>query len=225
MSVMSIESRPAPEHEALVDLLGVLAHAELTACLRMCADAEAAPDIGVRVALTRMATGEFGHYERLAERIEALGYDPTAAMAPFEEAIADFHDRTAPGDWLEGLVKAYVGDGIAKDFYREVASHLPEEDAALICSVLTDTGQEGFVVELVTGAIENDPAVAGRLAMWGRRLVGEAMAQAQRVAVHRDGLAGLIVGEAGMDLGELGRLFTRLTQTHADRMRRLGLSP
>ena len=35
-------------------------------------------------------------------------------------ALEAFHERTAPGDWLEGLVKAYVGDGIAEDFYREV---------------------------------------------------------------------------------------------------------
>ena len=27
---------------------------------------------------------------------------------------------TAPSDWLEGLVKAYVGDSISEDFYREV---------------------------------------------------------------------------------------------------------
>ena len=27
-------------------------------------------------------------------------------------------------DWLEGLVKAYVGDGIAPDFYREIATYV-----------------------------------------------------------------------------------------------------
>ena len=41
-------------------------------------------------------------------------------MAPFDA----FHARTAPADWLEGLVKAYVGDGLAADFYREIAAFL-----------------------------------------------------------------------------------------------------
>ena len=45
---------------------------------------------------------------------------PEAARQPFDA----FHARTAPSDWLEGLVKAYVGDGIATDFYREVSAYL-----------------------------------------------------------------------------------------------------
>ena len=34
-------------------------------------------------------------------------------------------------------------------------------------------------------AIEADPRVAGRLALWGRRLMGEALSQAQRVAAEK----------------------------------------
>ena len=45
-----------------------------------------------------------------------------AAMAPFVAPFASFHERTRPKGWLEGLVKAYVGDGIAKDFYREMGA-------------------------------------------------------------------------------------------------------
>ena len=41
-------------------------------------------------------------------------------MKPFDA----FHAHTAPRDWLEGLVKAYVGDGLAADFYREIAAFL-----------------------------------------------------------------------------------------------------
>ena len=36
-------------------------------------------------------------------------------------------------------------------------------------------------VDRVRRAIEEDPVVAGRLALWGRRIVGEALAQAQTV--------------------------------------------
>ena len=44
------------------------------------------------------------------------------------------------------------------------------------------------VVDRVRAAINADPRVGGRLALWGRRLVGEALSQAQRVAAERDAL-------------------------------------
>ena len=53
----------------------------------------------------------------------------TRRCAPFVAAIDEFHARTAPSDWLEGLVKAYVGDGIAVDFCRAVAELLDDADA------------------------------------------------------------------------------------------------
>ena len=45
-------------------------------------------------------------------------------MAPFVPALDAFHEGTRPSTWLEGLVKAYVGDGLASDFYREIAGFL-----------------------------------------------------------------------------------------------------
>ena len=45
-------------------------------------------------------------------------------MAPFRAPIDLFHAHTAPADWFEGLIKAYVGDGLAADFYREIAAYL-----------------------------------------------------------------------------------------------------
>ena len=99
----------------------------------------------------------------------------------------------APSDWLERLVKAYVGDGIAADFYRAVAEVLEPGPRALVLEVLADTGHAQFAVEHVRAAIAADPKVAGRLALWARRLVGEALGQAQRVAAQRPPLACLLV--------------------------------
>ena len=65
------------------------------------------------MALAAMAGAEFGHFARLRDRLTELGADPFAAMAPFQKPIDAFHAHTAPSDWLEGLVKAYVGDGLA----------------------------------------------------------------------------------------------------------------
>ena len=118
-----------PEYrEAVIDLLGGLAYGELTAFSRLAGDAELAPTLEGKAALARMAASEFGHYERIERRLRELGVEPREAMEPFVAAIDAFHDRTSPSTWLEGLVKAYVGDGIASDFYREISVYVDPGD-------------------------------------------------------------------------------------------------
>jgi hypothetical protein len=216
--------------EAVVDLLGVLAYGELTAFTRLAGDCDLAPTQPLKAAVAGLAVAEFRHYERLVKRLEEMGADSEAAMAPFIAAIDAFHERTRPSTWLEGLVKAYVGDGIATDFYREISAYVDPSTAALVHDVMQDVGQAEFVVKVVREAIAADERVAGRLALWGRRLVGEALSQAQQVAVERDALSSLLVGGVGAqdrpsaDLAELGRMFARLTDEHTRRMGRLGLA-
>jgi hypothetical protein len=210
---------PAP----VVDLLALLAYGELQAFDQMAADARLAPDLGRRAVLSEMAAAEIGNYRRLAQRLAALDADPEASMRPFVPALERYHDQTAPKDWLEALTKAYVGDGIADDFYREVALHLASPDRELVLDVLHDTRYADFAAEEIRGAIATDPKVANRLSMWARRLVGEGLSQAQRVAVERPSLALLIVGAAEDGDGIAG-LFKRLTTAHATRMTAVGLN-
>ena len=212
---------------AVIELLGVLAYGEITAFERLAEDAKMAPTVDDKAALAAMAVAEFQHYTMLRDRIAALGADPAEAMDPFIAPLDAFHVHTAPADWLEGLVKAYVGDGIAADFYREVAAHLDEVSRDLIVEVQRDTGHSAFVVDAVRSAIARDPKVAGRLALWGRRLMGEALSQAQRVAAERDALSTMLIGGGaggGFDLAEIGRMFTRITEAHQRRMAALGLA-
>jgi hypothetical protein len=213
MDPMTDEDRQA----AVIDLLGVLAYGELTAFERLAGDASLALSL-----VDKAALGEIGHFLVLRDRLTSLGVDPGEAMAPFVGPLDAFHDSTTPADWLEGLVKAYVGDGFAADFYREVAELVDSPTRDLVLATLSDTGHSEFAVDHVRAATAADPAVAGRLALWGRRLVGEALVQAQRIAVDRDALARLIVGGVG-DLAAVGQLLARLTQRHSERMDALGL--
>jgi hypothetical protein len=212
---------------AVVDLLGVIAYGELSAFERLAEDGKMAPGLEDKADLASMACIEFSHFGSLRARLSELGVDPYAAMEPFQTPFDGFHARTAPSDWLEGLVKAYVGDGLAADFYREIAAFLDVETRTLIIDSLQDAGQSAFVVDRVRKAIEQEPRVGGRLALWGRRLMGEALSQAQRVAAERESLTALLSGgvdRPGMDLASVARLFTRLTENHNKRMEALGLS-
>ncbi len=226
---------------AVIDLLGLLAYGELTASQQLLRDAAMAPEPSDTEAMTGMALAEQRHYDQLRERITEHGVDPVVASAPFVAAIDEFHRRTAPHDWLEGLVKAYIGDGIANDFYREIGMRLrdgitnggemPESedegaqrDGVLVVAVCEDLGHSDFAVERVKRAIEEDPKVAGRLALWGRWLVGEALSQAEQVALERDSLTALLVGVEDPDFDEVNQVLSRLTQGHARRMSALGLA-
>jgi hypothetical protein len=230
-------SEPDPggpdQQSGIIDLLGMLAYAELDAYFRLTDDAALAPSLADKAALAGMAVAEFGHFQLLCERLAALGTEPDQAMAPFVPALDAFHARTAPADWLEGLVKAYVGDGIAADFYRSVAELVDPQTRDLVLRVLADTGHAEFVIARVRAAIAADPQVGGRLALWARRLVGEALAQAYRVVADRRALAGLLAGAAPgkpgpsgqtRQLGDIGRMFARITDAHAQRMASLGLA-
>ncbi|MEO7069288.1 MAG: ferritin-like fold-containing protein [Nostocoides sp.] len=229
MSDVAPEPQPdaRAQPEGVIDLLGVLAYAELTAFSRLAADSELAPTQPLKASLAKVAVIEFGHYEHVVAALRSIGADPEAAMAPFIPAFDAFHERTKPSTWLEGLVKAYIGDGIATDFYTEVAQYVDQPIRGVILTALQDGGRADFVVSVVRDAIRADPRVGGRLALFGRRMVGEALTQGQQVAVERDGLAALFVGgpeRGGADLAEVGRMFARITDRHSERMARLGLS-
>src|SRR3954468_24891179 len=217
----------AAYREAVVDLLGAIAYGEISAFERLAEDAKLAPSLEDKVAIATMAAAELGHVAWLRDRIVELGADPFAAMAPFRHAIDLFHEHTAPSDWYEGLVKAFVGDGLAADFYREIAAYLDADTRDLIVASLDDAGQAVFAVRHIRQAIADDPKLGGRLALWGRRLMGEALTQAQRVAAERDALSTLLAGgidRPGLDLAAIGRMFPRITDRHSERMTELGLS-
>ena len=212
------------DSSAVADLLGALAYAELSAFDRLAEDARMAPTLAGRAALAKMAAAEIAHHDRLTARLTELGVDPAQAMASFVAALDAFHRATRPSTWLEGLVKAYVGDGLAADFYREIATFLPEPDRDLVLEVLADNGHAEFAVREVRAAVKADRKVPGRLSLWGRRLVGEAMSQSQAVIAEHDRLAELIIAGTG-DLSGVALLIQRITDAHTRRMKALGLNP
>ncbi len=209
-----------PGREAVVDLLGLLALGELLAFERMAVDARLSPDLTRRARMSEAAVGEIRNYRLLADRLEALGADPAEAMTPFMEAFRAYDASTAPRDFLEALVKVYVGDAVGDDFFRHVAAELDDDDRALIERVLETGSAAEFAAAEIRAAVEDDPQAAGRLSLWARRLVGEAINRAQGVAAANERLTGLISGGGG----SVDELLRRLTRAHQERMKAVGLN-
>lgn len=214
---------PAPNAPAVIDLLGILAYGELSAFDRMAADARYAPTLSGRVQLSQMASAEMDHFVALRDHLAGLGVSVEDAMAPFIAPFNAFHDSTAPHSWLESLVKAHVGDGLAADFYREIAEWIDPATRTLVTSVLDDAGHSAFAVREVRKACQADPRLTGPLALWGRRLLGEALTQAQYAAAERTDLTDLILHGSG-DMSGITALIRRLQHAHAERMKSLGLA-
>ncbi|SHN33189.1 ferritin-like fold-containing protein [Cryptosporangium aurantiacum] len=215
---LSAEAGPS-----VADLLGVLSYGALVAFDNLAVDARLAPDLRRRAALSEMAAAELVHYRRLADRLAEIGVDPVEAMTPFVTSLDAYHQSTRPKDWLEGLVKAYVGDGIADDFYREVAASLAEPDRTLVLEVLHDDRHAGYAVAEVRAAVAVDPTLAGRLGLWARRLVAEAVTQAQLVVAARPALVALVEPLGSGEPAGLAALIDRLTAGHTARLQSLGL--
>jgi hypothetical protein len=228
------EAHPAPtgdsastgvsaDHPGVNELFAVLAYGEVAAFYRLTDEARLAPDLRGRINMASMAAAEMGHYELLRDALERRGVDVVSAMSGYASALENYHRVTTPSTWLEALVKAYVGDALAADFYLEIAAVLPEDIARVVRGVLSETGHSQFVVAEVRAAVNASGRQRSRLALWSRRLLGEAITQAQYVMAEHDELVDLVV--SGTDgLTQLAEFFDRLQRTHSDRMQELGLA-
>jgi 1,2-phenylacetyl-CoA epoxidase catalytic subunit len=216
-------SQPSADHPGVNELFAVLAYGEVAAFYRLTDEARMAPDLRGRISMASMAAAEMQHYELLHDALERRGVDVVSAMAKYVSALENYHRLTMPSTWLEALVKTYVGDALAADLYLEIADGLPDEVADVMRAALSETGHSQFVVAEVRAAVTASGKQRSRLALWSRRLFGEAITQAQYVLAEHDELVDLVASGPG-GLNQLSAFFDRLQQTHDRRMRDLGLS-
>jgi tRNA isopentenyl-2-thiomethyl-A-37 hydroxylase MiaE len=210
------------EHAGVNQLFALLAYGEVAAFYRLTEEARMAPNLAGRINMASMAAAEMNHYELLREALAKRGVDIVAAMTKYASALENYHRLTTPSTWLEALVKTYIGDALAADFYLEIADALPDDAADVVRAVLSETDHSQFVVAEVKAAVTASDKQRHRLALWSRRLLGEAITQAQFVLAEHDELVDLVVS-SGEGLGQLTEFFDRLQNTHNTRVRELGL--
>ncbi|OBK11861.1 ferritin-like fold-containing protein [Mycobacterium asiaticum] len=215
--------RLSADHPGVNEFFALLAYGEVAAFYRLTDEARMAPDLRGRISMASMAAAEMGHYELLRDALQSRGVDVVPAMSKYVSALENYHRLTTPSTWLEALVKTYVGDALAADLYLELAGGLPDEVADVVREALSETGHSQFVVAEVRAAVTSSGRQRSRLALWSRRLLGEAITQAQFLLADHDELVDLVVAGTG-GLGQLSAFFERLQKTHDDRMRELGLS-
>lgn len=216
-SVSDIASGASADHPGITELFGVLACGELAAFYRLASEAAMAPDARGRVEMASMAAAEMSHFEILQEALKRRGVDVYDSIAAYDRVLERYHASTVPSNWHESLVKAYVGDGLAADFYLEVAGTLPADAESVVRTVMAETGHSDFAVAAIRDAVEADPNLKSPLTLWGRRLLGEAITQTQYVLAGQESLTELLFSVEA-DLNRIVEFFDSIQDRHAQRM-------
>lgn len=223
------ERDTAVDVEAVAEAFALLTAGELVAFARLADDAANAPELRARITLSRMAAADLDPLTGLEAFVLGLGVDRGGfddLTWQFRELLAEIDTRTVPRDWWERLVRTYIGYGVFADLEREVVSGLSGEAGQIGRAALSDGSLTDVCIAMLRPAIESDPQLGARLALWGRRVVGEALGVASRLLQSRPVLARLVgipVGAPGA-ADALGSVLGRLTSEHARRMRRLDLT-
>jgi hypothetical protein len=191
------------------------------------------PNTRYQAELSEAAAKSFEKYRVIAKRIAQAGLDATDAMDPFVERIETFHSLTAPTDWHESIIKVYLVSGLLDDFYARLAVGLDVGARTEITRVLGDKTFEDFAKRVLLESISNDDQLASRMALYGRRLMGDVLLELRAVLSDRK-LAGIPESKSLSEEQErevklaaytkLEPLITELIGAHSVRMDALGLT-
>ncbi len=225
----------APISDAL-ELLGLIAHIEGNSFLQVSLAASAAPDPAQRLRLSRVAGRALDRQEAMLDCMVEHGMSPEDAaerMYAFGGTFDDYNARTEPSTMWESLLKEYVGQGVADDFCRIIARRLDPRTSEVVTTALDGSMTSDLAVETLEQAANSDDVLASRLALWGRRLVGEALSMVQVLVTERPALEHLVAATVADTFADdqdntpadsNAWLFAQLTAQHTRRMSRLGLA-
>jgi hypothetical protein len=149
--------------------------------------------------------------------------DVLDAMAPFVARVDALLRSVGARDWPEALVATALGRGLVTDLQAEALEGLTGDEADLVREVIPDAGHGAFVEARIREACA-DTGVHARLAMWGRRLLGEALAAVVAAFEAHPGLAAVVEGGTDADTAARAAVLKRLKSQHNKRVSALGLS-
>lgn len=195
--------------------LGQVAYFELAVFESLTRAISEAPDLAGKEGLSQVAGEALAKHHGLVDILRQLKADPAATMEPFAPDIDRFESLTRGRDWYETLLGVYVTAGFLNQFFLELAGALPKKHRATVQDILRTDRTEEVLVTALRAGIENDPKLASRLALWGRRLMGDTQLVAR---------SALRLSADGSDESKLEPVFTDLIGTHSKRMDILGLT-
>lgn len=204
---------------ALVPFVGQALALELELVAKSGRALEQTPSLGARAALVevvRIHASRAGAFARILESEDVRAED---AMQPFAESTRDFSRAIEGADWYEQLLAIHVVSGLLEDFFVAIAPGLPDDDQDAMLRALRGESAHSHLVKLLRRAIDATPRLSDRLAVWGRRLVGDALLQMYLAVNGPDE-----TGRAVPSQPRLEPAFNDIVASHTRRMDELGLT-
>ena len=203
----------APELRAF---LGRFAYLELAAFESLSAIVITAPGIVEKEAVSITAGESLDRHQKLTGLILRDGGDPSVEMEKFAADIDQFRVAIAGGSWYESVLSSYLAVGMLTDVAETLAASLPRGYRERIVETLDAGDGSEILVETLRTGLADDPLRAARLALWGRRIVGDVLLQA-RAALHN--------GVSPDDFETtIAPILAELIAVHTRRMYSLGLT-
>lgn len=200
----------------LLEFLGRAAYVQLTLFENLSRAVSNAPTIAAKAAIGRAVELSIGKHRALADEIVKADSTPADAMEPFTKSIDEFERTVHGGDWHENLVTCFLTAGFLDDFFVRLAAGLPADAGRRVAAIYRANTAEGVLAAELSTAIAADPRLASRLAMWGRRLVGDTLLVARSALHYSDNHTS--------DEARIEPVFTELIAAHTRRMDSLGLT-
>ncbi|MGN6445527.1 ferritin-like fold-containing protein, partial [Amnibacterium sp.] len=149
------------------------------------------------------------------------GTTSAAAMHPFTADIDRYRRRLADSGWHESVLTLHLSAGLLDDFFAGLAAGLPEPEAHRVVAILQrDIGHDALVAVLQAG-LAADKRLGSRLALWGRRLVGDTLLVARSALADVRDPSGQ---PAATEERRVEPILNDLIAAHTRRMDRLGLT-
>jgi hypothetical protein len=207
--------RPDP-----VALLGQAAYLQLAWFETATAVAGRASDLTARETLTRIAAVILQKHHDLVDLIRERGADAAEVMRPYTAEVERYRRRLGDTGWHESVLTLHLATGLLDDFFARLAATVPGQGAAIAAILDREIGHDALVA-LLRDAVGADRRLTSRLALWGRRLVGDTLLLARAAVATARTADGR---DTTTDDVRVDPVLTDLIAAHTRRMDELGLT-
>lgn len=200
----------------IIEFLGLVSYLKLELYSQGTRAVVGAPNLAAKSVLAEVASGALTKQQLFAEELRRRGRDPHVAMEPFTPLIDRYLERIAANDWHEHVLSVYLVSGLFDGFFASLAKGIDDSYASKAIEILQDDAGREHLRKLLADEIARQPGLSDRLALWGRRLVGDTLLVARGVL--------LLSQNRTYVASEVEPVFTELIADHIRRMDGLGLT-
>lgn len=197
-----------------IAVLGKAAYLQLGHFEALSRAASTAPTLEAKGELSAAAGKVLAKHSAIVAELDRRGADSSAAMRGHTADVDHYFEHIQGADWYEELASIYFTSGLLDDFFGRIVGNF-EGGERISATIAADAGSAA-IVSLLAEGIATDPRLGSRLAVWGRRLVGDTLLIARSVLPHPIDPP---KGEARIE-----PVLTELMAEHTRRMDRLGLT-